>query len=754
MNIYDIIKESYNTDDEIIEEGLFKKVKEIIKGKNKRKDEKDTPSNNNSIKDDKTPYVVKKITSKSMLDKFYKNDAFCIECAPKDPTFPQIIANILNMNYEINTPIEIYFVTGKVFNDVYDLAGDNAYENSVHHAIIPFKVLKNTNDISYAKPQLRSRYFRDVVDNNEYREYIAGRHKKSPQIQWLINAYTNESYYDEGEIIGESSVSDIAGLAFFALMVGTAAFQQLKKIKISKEYVYEMSNKPITKAPQYGYKDAKKCISNYAYYKLHIRNAEKNTLVYKDKSSLNKNVYLYKFNNSNLKLVYKGSFENLCEKYKINLKPMNKSKLKDRDKVYNQVLKLVKEEIKNYKELNRHAKFITDIEQYGKYINGLDDTIDILYCDVHDIVKNPRDNMNEVEKIGYNAINAIIKTVNAKLPDNYKLTNGDPDWDDLIIELRYTGKMNESYYDEDELHDNNLLKEENTMSMTTLANLARDAGLENLLIESDIIKEYDQVIDSLDTISKSKIAGDISVLPVYESDKLYYTDLETLYTVSEVYDVELYEAMKLLKEVNDLSEDTNISVALKEGFENYTTLEEFVELKEALNEAGIDLAWNKELSDEDFITEAGKISDFMDKVKDKIKNMRADSLEKSIKKCEESNKKLNEELQKVQKMSKEEADKYAKKQSVKNIAIVSTTRVSAGVAGKATSLLLASNMLIGIPVFAGGVVGAYKLGTKVRLAGKGLVGFNSTTYKKAIKNTIKLNNQTIKQCNAALKAKK
>ena len=324
----------------------------------------------------------------------------------------------------------------------------------------------------------------------------------------------------------------------------------------------------------------------------------------------------------------------------------------------------------------------------------------------------------------------------------------------ISLTIEFDTVNNESYYNEDELHDNNLLKEENTMSMTTLANLARDAGLENLLIESDIVKEYEQVIDSLDTISESKIAGDISVLPVYESDKSYYTDLETLYTISEVYDVELDEAMKLLKEVNDLSEDTNISVALKEGFENYTTLEEFVELKEALNEAGIDLAWNKELSDEDFITEAGKISDFMDKVKDKIKNMRADSLEKSIKKCKESNKKLNEELEKVQKMSKEEADKYAKKQSVKNIAIVSTTRVSAGVAGKATSLLLASNMLIGIPVFAGGVVGAYKLGTKVRLAGKGLVGFNSTTYKKAIKNTIKLNNQTIKQCNAALKAKK
>ena len=321
----------------------------------------------------------------------------------------------------------------------------------------------------------------------------------------------------------------------------------------------------------------------------------------------------------------------------------------------------------------------------------------------------------------------------------------------ISLTIEFDTVNNESYYNEDELHDNNLLKEENTMSMTTLANLARDAGLENLSIESDIIKEYEQVIDSLDTISESKITGDISVLPVYESDKSYYTDLETLYTVSEVYDVELDEAMKLLKEVNDLSEDTNISIALKEGFENYTTLEEFVELKEALNEAGIDLAWNKELSDEDFITEAGKISDFMDKVKDKIKNMRADSLEKSIKKCEESNKKLNEELEKVQKMSKEEADKYAKKQSAKNIAIISATSVSAGVAGGAT---LASNMLVGIPVYAGVFTAASKLCTKLQQGGKGLVGFNSTTYKKAIKNTIKINNKTIKQCNTALKSKK
>ena len=48
-------------------------------------------------------------------------------------------------------------------------------------------VLKNKNDIVAAKSTLKARYFNDVVDNNEYREYLAGRHEKSEQIQWLID---------------------------------------------------------------------------------------------------------------------------------------------------------------------------------------------------------------------------------------------------------------------------------------------------------------------------------------------------------------------------------------------------------------------------------------------------------------------------------------------------------------------------------------------------------------------------------------
>lgn len=314
--------------------------------------------------------------------------------------------------------------------------------------------------------------------------------------------------------------------------------------------------------------------------------------------------------------------------------------------------------------------------------------------------------------------------------------------------------INESYYDENELHKSNLIKEENTMTINVLANLAKNAGLENLLIESDIVEESNKIIDSLDTIDESVLTGDISVLPVYESDKSYYTDLDSLYTVAEVYDVELDKAMSLLKEVNNISEDENISVILKEGFEKVITLESFIDMKKALDEAGIAISLDKEVSIDDFITEANVISDAFSKVKDKIKNMNINSLQKTIKKCEESNKKLNEEMQKLDKMSKEEASKYVEKQANKNLAVVSAYLGTSMVSGWATGVLIVAKPLVGIPVYAGLLKSVNSVGAKLNRSGKTIITSNVDKYKKAINNTIKINNKTIKECNNIIKAKK
>ena len=197
-NILNELFEEPESTSVVVQEGLIKRIREILSKKRKQKEtsdiaktdkkkDSDGKSSGNPILDNKTPYRRKEV-GKSYFDKFYANSDFCIECAPKDPRFPQMLANILEMGYEINTPVEVYYMSCKDINDYYDLAGDNRYNDSCIFVVVPFATLKNISDTSSAKIDLHARYFNDVVDNNEYREYIAGRHEKTKNIEWLIKA--------------------------------------------------------------------------------------------------------------------------------------------------------------------------------------------------------------------------------------------------------------------------------------------------------------------------------------------------------------------------------------------------------------------------------------------------------------------------------------------------------------------------------------------------------------------------------------
>ena len=191
----DVFTESFVT-----EVGLIKRIRDFIKGKNKSKDESDEDEmmrkwkekaknrDIESLKMNICKYKRNVVTSKSNYDVFYRNNDFLIECVTGDDQMCQVLANLLFATYDINTPVQIYVTDGKSFNKAYDLYGDNAYTNNVHHIIIPLDTLKNTDDIVSAKSTLGARYFNDVVDNNEYREYLAGRHEKSEQIQSIIDA--------------------------------------------------------------------------------------------------------------------------------------------------------------------------------------------------------------------------------------------------------------------------------------------------------------------------------------------------------------------------------------------------------------------------------------------------------------------------------------------------------------------------------------------------------------------------------------
>lgn len=236
------------------------------------------------------------------------------------------------------------------------------------------------------------------------------------------------------------------------------------------------------------------------------------------------------------------------------------------------------------------------------------------------------------------------------------------------------------------------------------------------------------------------------------ANESYAITLESLVEVSEALEITLEEAMTTIKEANEI--DSEMVCVVSENITEYATVQEFCELVEELNENNIEVVTTKELVYEDFITEAGKISDAMVKAKEKIKNMPKNNLEKTIKQCEESNKKLKEEMDKVDKMSKDEADKYCKKESAKNIAVLTAYVAGSGAVGGAMGPLVVYRPLLGMAAFIGGLIGITKVGNKLGYKGKGVIGFSKSSYKAALRNTIKMNNETIKECNLRLKDEK
>ena len=65
---------------------------------------------------------------------------------------------------------------------------------------------------------------------------------------------------------------------------------------------------------------------------------------------------------------------------------------------------------------------------------------------------------------------------------------------------------------------------------------------------------------------------------------------------------------------------------LPENINENMSLESFIDFNDLLIESGIIPVSTKVFNEEEFITESGKITEVMNKVKDKIKNMPIESL--------------------------------------------------------------------------------------------------------------------------------
>ena len=269
----------------------------------------------------------------------------------------------------------------------------------------------------------------------------------------------NELVLNEETYIEEFGILETAFLIFMAAFYGYIGFEKIKryfdKKMEDKIYYYEVSGKPIKNIPKnlYNKSKVKDAILAYAYISLGIRTSQKGTLLYSssNKSNLNKKVYLYKYNKDNLVLIKEGTFSDICDKYNINVKPFDESLLKDRKSTYKLAVDIIKKEISKYPDLKRHAHIgENDKDIYNEYINGINDSVAILQCDVWDVVPNARSDEGRdiAQKKIWNPSDEITSIINNKLPKGYKV-NHDGDWDDLLLMLHHNVNIKESSIEEE-----------------------------------------------------------------------------------------------------------------------------------------------------------------------------------------------------------------------------------------------------------------------------------------------------------------
>lgn len=83
-------------------------------------------------------------------------------------------------------------------------------------------------------------------------------------------------------------------------------------------------------------------------------------------------------------------------------------------------------------------------------------------------------------------------------------------------------------------------------------------------------------------------------------------DLYSLKYVVESEQCTLEEAIQKIKDANYIDDSYNISCVLPEGFNEQMTLDHFITLHNVLTEAGINLVWTKEVSENEFVNELSR----------------------------------------------------------------------------------------------------------------------------------------------------
>ena len=107
-------------------------------------------------------YIIENVTTKSQLDDLYNNSAFTIEGLTEE-SIPDMMEWLKeNTTFTTNEPI-VYITKGKVMNEMYELYGNNAYDDNL--TIVSVADI-NLLSIAIKRFSVGGRWFDDIVDNN------------------------------------------------------------------------------------------------------------------------------------------------------------------------------------------------------------------------------------------------------------------------------------------------------------------------------------------------------------------------------------------------------------------------------------------------------------------------------------------------------------------------------------------------------------------------------------------------------------
>lgn len=111
-------------------------------------------------------YVIEHVTEREQLDEFYNHSTFTLEGLSED-SIPDLM-NWLEEKTEFTSDNPIVYVTkGKLMNEVYELTGDNAYQDDASIvSVMDIDMMK----VVLARFEIGARWFDDIVENNRFRE--------------------------------------------------------------------------------------------------------------------------------------------------------------------------------------------------------------------------------------------------------------------------------------------------------------------------------------------------------------------------------------------------------------------------------------------------------------------------------------------------------------------------------------------------------------------------------------------------------